>query len=110
VDTIVHAFQGAGLDPAFRAALHTLFREAGLRVPLLTPAAPVGTPKDTEVWAYAVEVWRLLFPIAEQLGLVTDELPDIETLLPRMLEQAAAADAIVNLPPMITAWTPVRAN
>lgn len=110
VDAIVRAFQGAGLDPAFGAALHTLFREAGLRVPQLTLAAPVGTPKDTEVWAYAVEVWRLLFPIAEQLGLVTDELADIETLLPRMLEQAAAADAIVILPPMITAWTPVRAN
>jgi ubiquinone/menaquinone biosynthesis C-methylase UbiE len=110
VDAIVRAFQGAGLDPAFGAALHTLFREAGLRVPQLTVAAPVGTPKDTEVWAYAVEVWRLLFPIAEQLGLVTDELADIETLLPRMLEQAAAADAIVILPPMITAWTPVRAN
>jgi hypothetical protein len=52
----------------------------------------------------------LLFPIAEQLGLVTDELADIDTLLPRMLEQAAAADAIVILPPMITAWTPVCAN
>ena len=62
-----------------------------------------------EVWVYAVEVWRL-FPIAEQLGLVTDELADIDTLLPRMLEQAAAADAIVILPPMITAWTPVCAN
>ena len=110
VDAIVRAFQGAGLDPAFGAALHTLFREAGLRVPQLTLAAPVGTPKDTEVWAYAVEVWRLLFPIAEQLGLVTDELADIDTLLPRMLEQAAAADAIVILPPMITARTPVRAN
>ena len=63
-----------------------------------------------EVWVCAVEVWRLLFPIAEQLGLVTDELADIDTLLPRMLEQAAAADAIVILPPMITAWTPVCAN
>ena len=26
VDAIVRAFQGAGLDPAFGAALHTLFR------------------------------------------------------------------------------------
>ena len=46
VDAIVRAFQGAGLDPAFGAALHTLFREAGLRVPQLTVAAPVGTPKS----------------------------------------------------------------
>jgi ubiquinone/menaquinone biosynthesis C-methylase UbiE len=110
VDAIARVFQGAGLDPAFGAALHTLFRRAGLGVPQLTIAAPVGTANDTEVWAYAVEVWRLVFPLAEQLGLVTDELADIDTLLPRTLEQAAAADAILMLPPMITAWTTVRAN
>jgi ubiquinone/menaquinone biosynthesis C-methylase UbiE len=110
VDAIARVFQGAGLDPAFGAALHTLFRRAGLGVPQPTIAAPVGTANDTEVWAYAVEVWRLVFPLAEQLGLVTDELADIDTLLPRTLEQAAAADAILMLPPMITAWTTVRAN
>jgi hypothetical protein len=42
--------------------------------------------------------------------LVTDEIADVDTLLPRMLEQAAAADAIIMLPPMITVWSPVRAN
>jgi ubiquinone/menaquinone biosynthesis C-methylase UbiE len=110
VDAIARVFQGAGLDPAFGAALHTLFRRAGLGVPQLTIAAPVGTANDTEVWAYAVEVWRLVFPLAEQLGLVTDELADIDTLLPRTLEQATVADAILMLPPMITAWTTVRAN
>ena len=110
VDAIVGAFQGAGLDPAFGATLHTLFRQAGLGVPRLTLAAPVGTANDTEVWAYAVEVWRLLFPLAQDLGLVTDEIAEIDTLLPRMLEQAAAADAIIILPPMITVWSPVRVN
>jgi len=110
VDAIARVFQGAGLDPAFGAALHTLFRRAGLGVPQLTIAAPVGTANDTEVWAYAVEVWRLLFPLAQDLGLVTDEIADVDTLLPRMLEQAAAADAIIMLPPMITVWSPVRAN
>jgi hypothetical protein len=79
-------------------------------VPQLTLAAPVGTANDAEAWAYAIEVWRLLFPLADQLGLVTDELADIDALLPRTLEQAAAADAIIVLPPMITAWTSVRAN
>jgi ubiquinone/menaquinone biosynthesis C-methylase UbiE len=108
VDGIKRALQGAGLDPAFGATLHTVFREAGLGVPRLTLAAPVGTANDPDAWAYAVEVWRLLFPFAEQLGLVTDELADVDTLLPRILEQAAAINAIVMLPPMITASAPVR--
>ena len=90
--------------------MHTLFRQAGLGAPQLTLAAPIGTANDADAWAYVVDVWRLLFPLAEQLGLVSDELSDIATLLPRALEQAAAADAIVVLPPMITAWTSVHAN
>jgi ubiquinone/menaquinone biosynthesis C-methylase UbiE len=110
VDAIVRTFQGAGLDPAFGATVHTLFRQAGLGVPQLTLAAPVGTANDTEVWAYAVEVWRLLFPFAQQLGLVTDDIADVDTLLQRMLEQAAASDAILLLPPMITTWTSVPSN
>jgi ubiquinone/menaquinone biosynthesis C-methylase UbiE len=110
VDGIVRTFQGAGLDPQFGATLHMLFGQAGLGLPQLTLAAPVGTAHDSDVWAYAVEVWRLLYPIAEQLGLVTDELADIDTLLPRILEQAAAADAILVLPPMITASASVRSN
>jgi hypothetical protein len=51
-----------------------------------------------------------LYPLAEQLGLAGGELADIDTLLPRMLEQAAMADAILVLPPMITAWATVPSN
>jgi SAM-dependent methyltransferase len=105
VDGIVRAFRGAGLDPAFGARMHTLFQRAGLGVPLMTLAAPLGGANDIEVLAYAVEVWRLMFPVAEQLGLVTDELADLDTLLPRVQVQVAEADAIVILPPMITAWS-----
>jgi hypothetical protein len=110
VDGIVHTFQGVGLNPAFGTTLHALFQRAGLGRPQLTLAAPVGTADDAEAWAYAVEVWRLLYPLAEQLGLVTDELADIDALLPRILEQVAAGDAILVLPPMITAWTSLPAN
>jgi ubiquinone/menaquinone biosynthesis C-methylase UbiE len=110
VDAIASAFQGVGLDPAFGTTLHTLFVRAGLGVPRLTMAAPVGTANDLDVWAYSVKVWRLLYPVAQQLGPVADELADIDGLLPRMLEEAAAGDAILMLPPMITASATVRAN
>jgi ubiquinone/menaquinone biosynthesis C-methylase UbiE len=110
VDAIARTFQGVGLDPAFGTTLHALFVRAGLGVPQLTMATPVGTTNDLDVWAYSVEVWRLLYPVAQQLGLVADELADIDGLLPRMLEEAAAGDAILLLPPMITASTTVPAN
>jgi len=110
VDAIGRVLQSVGLDPAFGTTLHTLFQQAGLGTPQLTLAAPVGTAHDAEAWAYSVEVWRLLYPLAEQLGLASGELADIDTLLPRMLAQAAAGDAILVLPPMITAWASVPTN
>jgi SAM-dependent methyltransferase len=102
---IVSAFRALGLDPEFGTTLHGLFQAAGLPVPRLALAAPMGGVNDTDIFAYAMEVWRLMLPAAEQLGLVTDELADIDTLLPRWQEEAAAAGAVVMMPPMITAWS-----
>jgi ubiquinone/menaquinone biosynthesis C-methylase UbiE len=110
VHAIARTFESVGLDPAFGTKLHTLFQQAGLGTPQLALAAPVGTASDTDAWAYSVEVWRLLYPLAEQLGLASGELADLDTLLPRMLAQAEAGDAILMLSPMITAWASVPTN
>ena len=45
--------------------------------------------------------------MAEQLGMVTDELADLDTLLPRLREEVANADAVVMLPTLLTASTQV---
>jgi SAM-dependent methyltransferase len=102
---IVSAFRAVGLDPGFGTTLHGLFQRAGLPSPQLTLAAPIGGVNNPDVFAYAMEVWRLVLPVAEQLGLVTYDLADIDTLLPRWREEAAAAGAVVMMPPMITAWS-----
>ncbi|WP_167104999.1 class I SAM-dependent methyltransferase [Mycobacterium sp. DL592] len=104
-DGIVACFRAVGLDPAFGTKLHSLFRRAGLPAPRLTSGAPVGGANDTDVLAYAVEVWRLMLPVATRLGLVTDELADVETLLPTWRDELAAVDAIMMMPPLLTAWS-----
>lgn len=102
---IVSAFRAVGLDPGFGTTLHSLFSRAGLPSPQLTLAAPIGGVDNPDIFAYAMEVWRLVLPVAEQLGLVTNDLADIDTLLPRWREEAATAGAVVMMPPMITAWS-----
>ncbi|HME78595.1 MAG TPA: methyltransferase domain-containing protein [Mycobacterium sp.] len=102
---IVSAFRAVGLDPGFGTTLHSLFQRAGLPPPQLTIAAPIGGVNDPDIFAYAMEVWRLMLPVADQLGLVTDDLADIDTLLPRWRDEAAAASAVIMMPPMITAWS-----
>ena len=54
-----------------------------------------------------VESWRTVFAAAEKFGLVTDELADVGTLLPRLRDEAVSTEAIVMLPPLITAWATV---
>jgi SAM-dependent methyltransferase len=102
---ILAGFRAVGLDPGFGTTLHGLFRRAGLPSPQLTLAAPIGGADNPDIFTYAMEVWRLVLPVADQLGLVTEDLADIDTLLPRWRAEAAAAGAVVMMPPMITAWS-----
>ncbi len=109
-DGILAGFRAVGLDPAFGTTLHGLFRRAGLPAPQLTLAAPIGGVDNPDIFSYAMEVWRLVLPVAEQLGLVSEDLADIDTVLARWRAEAAAAGAVVMMPPMITAWSQLPAE
>jgi 2-polyprenyl-3-methyl-5-hydroxy-6-metoxy-1,4-benzoquinol methylase len=106
-ETVAQAFQAAGFDPAFGAKLPKVFRRAGLGFPRLTLGAPLGGPDDTDIYVYVAETWRSMFPVAERLGLIPDELADLDTLVQRLQDEVAAAQAIVVMPPLICAWTHV---
>jgi ubiquinone/menaquinone biosynthesis C-methylase UbiE len=100
---IVRAFEAMGLSPRFGTTLHTIFVDAGLGAPRLTQGTPIGTAADTDILAYAAEVWRLVFPVAQQQGFTIDELDDIDEFVPRFREEAAAVNALITMPPIITA-------
>ncbi|SPM28698.1 class I SAM-dependent methyltransferase [Mycobacterium terramassiliense] len=101
---IVRAFEAMGLSGRFGTTLHAIFADAGLGTPRLTLGAPVGTADDADILAYAAEVWRLVSPIEQQGGFAIDEVADIDNFVPRFREQALAADALITMPPIITAW------
>jgi 2-polyprenyl-3-methyl-5-hydroxy-6-metoxy-1,4-benzoquinol methylase len=106
-DAIAEAFVGAGIDPAFGTKLHALFRRAGLRAPRLTLGAPLGAADDPDFLALVVETWRSMFPVARRLGLIPDELADLDTLTQRLRDEATRAEAIVVMPALICASTQV---
>jgi SAM-dependent methyltransferase len=100
---ITRTFTGLGLDPAFGATLPRLFRQAGLGSPRLILGAPIGGVGDEGPVEFVVETWRSLLPAAEQLGLVTDDVADLDTLQRRLTEEVAAAEAVVTMPALISA-------
>ncbi len=105
---IVRAFEAMGLNARFGNTLHTVFAAAGLGAPRLTLGTPIGTAADTDLLAYAAEVWRLVTPIAHKEGTAIDGLPDIDDFVPQFREQALAVNALITMPPIITAWAQVR--
>jgi 2-polyprenyl-3-methyl-5-hydroxy-6-metoxy-1,4-benzoquinol methylase len=100
---IVSAFRAADLDPAFGTTLYELFQRAGMGAPRLTLGAPVGGAENADLPAYGIATWRLMFPVAEAAGLVTEELADPDMLLARMREELAATRGLVIGPQLITA-------
>jgi len=109
---IVRAFEAMGLSAQFGTTLHTIFADAGLGAPRLALGTPIGTAADTHILAYAAEVWRLVSPIAQQLGLETglaiDELGGVDNFVSLFREEALAVNALITMPPIITAWAQVR--
>ncbi|MGV0049009.1 class I SAM-dependent methyltransferase [Mycobacterium colombiense] len=105
---IVRAFEAMGLSPRFGTTLHTVFADAGLGAPRLTLGTPIGTAADTDILAYLAEVWRLVSPVAEQGGFAIDELADIDEFVPRVRQEARAVNALIAMPPLITAWAQVH--
>jgi SAM-dependent methyltransferase len=104
---IVRAFEAMGLSARFGTTLHTLFANAGLGTPHLTLGTPIGTADDTDILSYAAEVWRLVAPIAQQNGFTIDELDDIDSFVPQFRREAQAVNAVITMPPLITAWTQI---
>jgi len=104
---IARAFEAMGLSPQFGTTLHTIFADAGLGAPRMTLSTPIGTAADTDMLAYAAEVWRLVYPTARQMGFAIDELADIDNFVPRFRQEALAVNALITMPPMITAWAQV---
>jgi SAM-dependent methyltransferase len=105
---ISRAFEAMGLSARFGTKLHIVFADAGLGTPQLTLGTPIGTAADREILAYAAEVWRLVSPIAERQGFAIDELSDIDSFASLFHEEALAADAVIMMPPLITAWVQVQ--
>ena len=105
---IAGAFEAMGLSPQFGTTLHTIFQDAGLGAPHLTVSTPIGTAAETNILAYAAEVWRLVYPIAQQMGFAIDELTDIDNFVPRFRQEALAVNALITMPPIITAWAQVQ--
>ena len=88
--------------------LYRTFIDGGLDAPELRQDAPIGGGVDWPGYALIAESVRSLLPFMEQIGTVTAEEADVDTLEARLRNEALAHDAVQVLPTVIGAWTRKR--
>jgi SAM-dependent methyltransferase len=90
--------------------LNRTFIDGGLDGPELRRDAPIGGGLNWPGVRAPHESVRSLLPFMEQIGAVTAEEVDVDTLAARLRDEALACDAVQMLPAVIGAWTRTRAR
>ena len=85
--------------------LYRTFIDGGLDAPELRQDTPIGGGVEWPGYALVAESVRSLLPFMEQIGTVTAEEADVDTLEARLRNEALAHDAVQVLPTVIGAWT-----
>jgi SAM-dependent methyltransferase len=88
--------------------LYRTFIEAGLDAPELRQEAPIGGGPDWPGYAFVAESMRSLLPFMEQMGTVTAQGADVDTLEDRLRAEVVAENAVQILPAVIGARTMKR--
>jgi SAM-dependent methyltransferase len=93
-----------GPDQRMGSKLHQTYLDAGLPAPQLRLDAPVGGGEDWPGYAYVADTVRSLLPMMEQMGLVSAEEVDIDTLADRLRAEALELRGVQMLPIVMGAW------
>jgi ubiquinone/menaquinone biosynthesis C-methylase UbiE len=95
---------GGGPEQQMGSKLHQTYLDAGLPNPQLRLDAPVGGGENWSGYAYVADTVRSLLPMLEQMGLVSAEDVDIETLADRLRAEALGQRGVQMLPIVMGAW------
>jgi SAM-dependent methyltransferase len=93
-----------GPEQQMGSKLLQTYLDAGLPDPQLRLDAPVGGGEAWPGYAYVADTVRSLLPMLEQMGLVSAEDVDIETLADRLRAEALGQRGVQMLPIVMGAW------
>jgi ubiquinone/menaquinone biosynthesis C-methylase UbiE len=93
-----------GPEQQMGSKLHQTYLDAGLPAPQLRLDAPVGGGEDWPGYAYVADTVRSLLPMMEQMGAVSAEDVDIDTLADRLRAEALGQGGVQMLPIIMGAW------
>lgn len=98
-------FQRAGGELEMGMKLYGTFLAAGLPAPQLRYEAAIGTGPAWVGYEWWAETVRTFLPLAEQLGIITEEDVQIDTLAGRLREETVSRGGVARGPVLVSAWT-----
>ena len=101
--TIHETFLRAGVNPEMGLDLHRKFQEIGLPAPRMHLDTLLG--RDASFTSVMCDLLRSLRPVAEKHGVSLAEFGNFETVLERLQREIAAANAVVSVVPIVSAWS-----
>jgi ubiquinone/menaquinone biosynthesis C-methylase UbiE len=93
-----------GPDQQMGSKLYRTYLDAGLRTPQLRLEAPIGGGEDWPGYAYVADTIRSLLPMLEQVGPVSAEEVDVDTLADRLRAEVVGGHGVQMLPIVVGAW------
>lgn len=99
-----------GRDVRMGSELNRTYLDAALSAPQLRLDAPIGGGPGWPGYAYVADTVRSLFPMLEQMGIVTADDVGIETLADRLGAEVVDRRGVQMLPIIIGAWARKEAN
>jgi protein-L-isoaspartate O-methyltransferase len=93
----------SGVNREMGLALYPLFQEVGLPAPKMHLEMSLGN--DADFIRLTSDLLCSLRPVAEQHNVSLEELGDLDTLPDRICAEVAAADTVVSLIAMVSAWS-----
>jgi ubiquinone/menaquinone biosynthesis C-methylase UbiE len=93
-----------GPDQQMGSRLYQTYLDAGLPAPQLRLDAPVGGGENWPGYAYVADTIRSLLPMLEQMGHISAEDVDIETLANRLRAEVVDQRGVQMLPIVMGAW------
>jgi SAM-dependent methyltransferase len=97
-----------GPDQQMGSKLYRTYLDAGLRAPQLRLEAPIGGGEDWPGYAYVADTIRSLLPMLEQVGLVSAEEVEVDTLADRLRAEVVGGRGVQMLPIVVGAWARKR--
>lgn len=92
----------SGANPEIGLDLYRLFQDVGLPAPHMHFEMPLGS--DASFIAIFADLLRSIRPLADQHSVALEELGDFDTLLERIHVEIAAANTVVGIIPIVSAW------